>query len=251
MTILTEEQAREFAAILDGYEDMIATANAGKTDTLDDIRTVLRNAGLKGSALADELANFRSGAADARLLRTNPEKAERKEKKRDGATDYLFLLTRKASRTHEGHFSEPDLTVSEGTTTAEELEDALDLPRGSIGDRVTPHNPDTGEVIETPKSCGVPDERDSLPVDAAQSAPVGERKDGLAATQAATPHVGIAPGPQDTITEPAKPRELSEAAQASRAKAAALGYVLSDEPFEPVGVSIPDFKGNTDQVGRA
>lgn len=93
MTVLSEDQAREFASLLESYEDTIATVNESKKDTLDDIRQVLRDYGLKGSALADELAQFRDAVTEHRLMRVNPEKAERKSNKRDGATDYLFMLT--------------------------------------------------------------------------------------------------------------------------------------------------------------
>lgn len=141
MNYLTDAQSLEFAAILDGYEETVATANAGKTDTLDDIRGALRKAGLKGSELADELASFREAVAERRLIRTNPQKAERKSKKRDGATDYLFVLTAPASRTHEGR----NLTAGETAC----LDRAL--LRGT-----TPFDPVTGEIVTTVASSGAP-----------------------------------------------------------------------------------------------
>lgn len=126
MIHLSESQAREFAAILEEYEDDIADINVKKAATLDDIRKALRDAGLKGSDLAEDLGKFRDAVAEHRLMRVNKAKHDKKLQKREGSDFYLFLLTKKASRTHEAEFLAPENSQVQ-----------------------TPHDADTGEIIET------------------------------------------------------------------------------------------------------
>lgn len=158
---------------------------------------------------------------------------------------------------------------------------------------ITPHNQETGEVIEAPAALagrgaetyppavgesptqnpepGAGDEgmengsranpartmlepnsgSPSCAILGGGAIPVNrEEADNAAEGGSPSPTTEIADELEASVSKPA-PVELSEAAKASRAKAIAAGYVLSDEPFEPVGVSIPNFRANTDQVGRA
>jgi hypothetical protein len=255
MIHLSESQTLEFAKLLEEYEDDIADINTKKAATLDDIRHALRGLGLKGSDLSLELGRLRDAAADHRLMRVNKKKYDQKVEKREGSDFYLFLLTKKSSRTHEADFSAP---------------------------AHTPHDADTGEIIEQNATRpGAAEIIPQLPVSRVNR-PEGDRASEPGTDEACRSEVkALAPNPEpgagvesmgngarenpaETMPEPNLGHAAGRSAEDGPVSAEggspshaenleAIPSRLADEPFVPTGVEIPAFlkRATTDQVGRA
>lgn len=137
MNYLSDDRVAEIAEIIEAYETQQRDISDGRKDTWDSVRDELRAMGIKGAELAAYVANLRAGIAKHWLMTNDRSKLDRKEAVIDGADEICTIIENAShGRTRVHTRGKADLAPVQTEVQ-------------------TPHDPATGEIIETIHMAGL------------------------------------------------------------------------------------------------